>query len=894
MLKTKLQIPQQCKNYVSQSGLFEKFNEGIRCKLILISAPAGFGKSTAVSSWLKNTKQQVAWYSIDKRDNDPAEFLAYIVRSIQTIYKDFGLNIIKLLQSPQRPGLGSVTNLLIDNLQHIEEEIFIVFDDFHNINSDEVFDILKLLLEYLPGNIHLILSTRSDPTIPMARLRSQNELLEIRASDLSFKRDEITHLFNKKLKLELSLENIKTLESKTEGWIAGLQLTSLSLQGKENVADFLNNFAGNNRYIMDYLIEEVLNNSKPEVKEFLLKTSILEQISGPLCDALLNRNDSQIIIELLEKENMFIIPLDSERQWYRYHHLFADLLKLRLQFEFKPVIPELHTRACSWFEDNNMLAIAIEHALEIKDYKKSISLLSKSVVEMWENGHHASILRFGELLPDKAIENNAEFSLYYSWTLISAGKFKEAGQFLNAAENAFNEEYDLDKPNTIPVDKKNLLGKISVAFAYLLSNTYENERMYKYCEQAKKYLSKEDPLWYSWMWFSFGVANVMKGRLQESNKAFNEALIHGRKSGNLYLISTTVMRLAFGELRLGHYKYAHEKCHELLKMIEEGGYFEMAKNEWAYAGLFSLLGHIYFIWNDLDKACEYSNTGYELAKKGNDIVQVLFNSMVYVRIHFYCGNTIKALEVLNEIEGLEKNKNIAPFLLSTIAAFKIGIYIEQKDFIKAEQIVTMQQLGVDKEIILQNELVYISYARLLLAQLKIEEAEKILNKLHHFSEPKERIERVVEIKNLLGMLHLAQYNNEAACKYVTESLILSEPENLIWFYMIEGKPMAGLLMNIYKESIHAKSEVPGKFIKDILNEFDKNEQKKKNLAEDILSSREVDTLNLMSHNLSNQEIAEKLFISLNTVKTHTKNIYLKLEVNSRTKAVDKAKKMGII
>ncbi len=394
MLLTKLHIPDPGKNLVQRSNLFEKLNKGLNRKLILISASAGFGKTTLLSEWINHYQIPTAWFSINNSDNDTVNFLSYIITGIQNLEKEFGKSTLKLLKSPNYTGYESIINLMINDIINIKKDFLLVLDDFHLINNKDIYNLVSYLIENIPENIHIVLSTRSDPNLPVAKLRSQHQMVELRSSDLSFSTNDISVLFNKKLKFKLSIEDIHSLEAKTEGWIAGLQLAALSIQGYEDTSAFIEAFAGNNRYIMDYLIEEVLKIQTDDTKEFLLNTSILEQISAPLCNSVLNRNDSQLILEELEKQNMFVFPLDTERHWYRYHHLFADLLKQRLLYKDKSIIEELHNNACNWFEKNEIYDLVIKHALEVKNYDKSIQLLSEIVESMWENGQHSAIIQY--------------------------------------------------------------------------------------------------------------------------------------------------------------------------------------------------------------------------------------------------------------------------------------------------------------------------------------------------------------------------------------------------------------------------------------------------------------------------------------------------------------------
>jgi LuxR family maltose regulon positive regulatory protein len=891
MLVTKLHIPSNKTNLVHRTDLFEKLNNGLDKKLIHISAPAGFGKTTILSDWINQKKIPAAWYSIDKRDNDTVEFLNYFIAAIQTIEKNFGQSSLKLLNTPHRPNIDSIVGLLINDIYKIKKSFVFVFDDFHLINSMEIFDIVKFLLEHIPEQIHIIISTRSDPTLPIARLRSQNQLVELRSSDLSFSVHDISTFFNKKLKLGLSVEDIHLLESKTEGWIAGLQLTALSMQGVENMSEFIRAFTGDNRYIMDYLIEEVLNNQSEDVKNFLLHTSILEQISGSLCDALLNRNDSQLILESLEKSNMFIIPLDTERNWYRYHHLFADLLQQRLQIGRKEKVKELHNKSSLWFEKNEMFAFAIDHAIEADNFEKAIQLLDSKVADFWEFGNHGAILKYGELLANEIIEKNPNFCFYYSWILISSGKFQEAGKFLNVAENLLIQNIQTKEDNSFD---KELLGKISVAFTYLFSSTGKTEELFRYCKQAHENLSEKNPLWYSWVWFSYGVAYLHKGELTESIKAYKKAIKFGKKTGNLYLISTTVIRLAYCELRLGNFNSVYKKCRELLKIVNEGGYAEMAKNEWSYAGLFSTMGYIQFMWNELGEALQNTKTAYELCKKGKDITLQFFSSLIYAWVLLLTGDSKNSGKIISELDVLINEQEIPPYLIRMLSAWKIDFYLGQKQFEKASDLIKTLDLGVDKNITYAYELINVSFARFLISQFKFDEAEKLLSQLHPLAESGNRIERLIEIKNLYATLHKISGNDEKAVTYLSESIMLAEKENLLMFFVLEGEIITELLKDFYKLKSTNKFGFSKKFLNKIILAIEKHEKQKKETSFDGLSKREIDVLHLIAADLSNQEIADKLFVSLNTVKTHVKNIHLKLDVDSRRKAVGKAKEFGLL
>ena len=895
MLLTKLHIPPAGNNTVHRSELYEKLNIGLSRKLILISAPAGFGKTTVVSDWIDQNKIPSAWFSLNDGDNDPADFLSYIILGIQSIHSAFGQGAIKLLNSPNTPSFESVTSLLINEILNINQNFLLVLDDFHLIKSNEVLKLVTYLLEHIPGNIHIVILTRSDPALSVSRLRSQHQLVELRSSDLSFSANDISVLFNKKLKLGLSLDDVYALEEKTEGWIAGLQLTALSMQGREDISGFIKDLKGDSRYIMDYLLEEVLKIQTDDIKEFLLQTSILAQMSAPLCNAVLNRNDSQLILETLEKNNMFVIPLDEERVWYRYHHLFAKLLNQRLQQKDKESINDLHNKAGEWFKNNAMPLLAIEHAINTENFEKSLLFLGEIVETMWKNGQHAAIMKYGDLLPDELIKKNADFCLYYAWILIIAGQIQKAEPFLVSAEKITMQIIN-DKNSSIEDVRynKKMLGKISVAFAYMNSLLARSEKIFDYSKTAMENLSEDDPLWFSWGWYSIGIAHSVRENFKGSIDAYEKALEYGKKSGNIYLISTIAINLVYIESRMGLYNSAYKKCSDLLTFMKESSYLQIAKSESTFAGLYSCMAGIEYMRTDFDDALENIKTAYNLCKnESNNSFKVVVLT-VYSSTLFGRGDPAGALKMLTDAEDIIKQNKIAPVVVSMFIALKGILLIELNQLDKANNFFKEYGLRLDKEISYLDENGYCPYALLLIIEMKFGEAEILLSKLLKLAQAANRIERIIEIKVIYAILNKASGDKEKALVNLIEALEYSSNDNILMAFIDNLDRIRDLLDEIFKIQAITKTKIPKKLIDKLKLAIEKKEKHKKINVEADLSARELDALKLIAENLTNQEIADKLFISLNTVKTHAKNIFLKLEVDSRIQAVTKAKELGII
>jgi len=894
MLLTKLHIPPASQNIVNRPQLYEKLNLGLSRKLILISAPAGFGKTTLVSNWINQNKIPAAWFSIDLGDNDPAEFLNYIISGIQSIHKAFGNVAQQLLNSSSKPSGESIAGMLINEIITINQNFVLVLDDFHLVESSEILKLTAYLLEHIPDNIHIVILTRYDPALAISRLRSQHQLVELRSSDLSFSASDISILFNKKLKLGLSIDDVYSLETKTEGWIAGLQLTALSMQGREDISGFIQDLKGDNRYIMDYLMEEVLKIQSDDTKEFLLQTSILSQMSAPLCNAVLNRTDSQLVLEKLDRNNMFVIPLDDERNWYRYHHLFAELLKQRLRLRDNTVICELHNKACEWFDHNNMNELAIEHSLEIKNYEKCIQLLGKAAEDMWQNGLHAAILKYGDLLPDELIKTNPEFCLYYSWILISAGQIQKAEPFLESAELKIkNLIQDSDSANGNIHYYKKLLGKISVAFAYLNSHEEHSEKAFDYCKAAMENLSEEDPLWFSWAWFSYGATYFTVGELHEGSKAFDKALEYGKKSGNIYLISAIVIRMAENEQQLGHYKSAYKKCTDLLTYMKERGYAQIAKAEWTFAALYLIMSITESMWANTEKAFDNIQIAYNLSRDVKDIYLRIMILMMYSSLLGMLGDR-ESEKRMQELDDIMKQNEIPPFLISMYITWKTHFLLEQNQIEEASHLFSEYGISSGKEKTHVYEMCNVAYTRLLLAQGKLDEAGELISELYAVASEGQRVERMIELKIISTDYHKKRGNRKNAVLNLMDAMEIASKENLLSYFVYSYADIDDLFEDVFKIQATTRTNIPDKFIDSIKFALEKRNHLRKTNFDSDLSSRELDTLQLIARDLSNQQIADKLFISLNTVKTHLKNIYLKLEVDNRVKAVAKAKDLGMI
>src|SRR6266516_1958283 len=427
ILTTKLYIPPLRPNVVCRPRLIERLNEGLLRKLTLISAPAGFGKTTLISAWVKGIERPTAWLSLDEGENDPARFLTYLVAALQTIAATIGKGVLGVLQSPQPPPIEAILTALLNEITTLPDHFVLVLDDYHLIDAKPVDMALTYLVEHLPPQMHLVIATREDPQLPLARLRARSHLTELRAADLRFTASEAAAFLNQVMDHIVSAEDIARLSDHTEGWIAGLQLAALSLQGHQDVAGFIQAFAGDHRYIVDYLVEEVLERQLAPVRSFLLQTSILDRLNGPLCDAVTGQEEGNARLEALERGNFFVVPLDDQRHWYRYHHLFAEVLSAHLLAEQPDQVSTLHRRASAGYERHGSTADAIRHALAAFDFERAAGLVELAVPAMGRNRQEAPVLGWLRALPDELVRASPVLSVHYAGAVLLHADLERAG-----------------------------------------------------------------------------------------------------------------------------------------------------------------------------------------------------------------------------------------------------------------------------------------------------------------------------------------------------------------------------------------------------------------------------------------------------------------------------------
>ena len=890
-LKTKLYVPAPQAKWILRSRLIGRMKEGFKGKLTLISAPAGFGKTTLLADWVHRYKIPVAWFSVDKADNDPLNFLTYIILGLQTLNANIGKAAMMMIQSPQTPSAESILISLINDVIRMPTDTALVIDDYHIIENKPVHDLIGFLLENLPPMMHVFIATRSEPLLPLLpRLRSQNQLTEFRAADLSFSTDETSMLFKESLNLRLSSNDIHLLEMRTEGWAAGLQLAALSLQGRTDPSGFIESFKGDNRHIADYLTEEVLNRQAEYLRNFLLQTSILGRLCGSLCDAVTQQNNSRQILNTLEKANLFVIPLDDQRRWYRYHHLFADLLLQRLQWHHGGLVADLHRRASRWLARNGFGSEAVDHALIAQDYTSAARLIEEIAEKDWDRAWGGRLIDWIEALPDEQIEANPMLCIFYAREFFKSGDLDGAEKRLQAAEQI------IDSSSISGENEQNLQGRIAVIRAYISSRTGNVPRIIHFAKLALMLLPQRDSMWRSVaatnLGFAYGWAGA--GNLVKAQQAFSEAMKISQTAGNIYYQVFCGSCLGGVMQVRGMLKEATDICRQSLSLAIENGIEHMG----VVGSLYGNLGMILSEWNNLDEGIRLINKGIELSEQGRDPVILGSIRISLLRALIYRVDIAGAFNVIEKLNESVRHFMLPPWITNTTSALNVLFWLAAGDLKKAIQWVKERGLSIDDKLENLRGFEYVALTHILIAQKKLDDADRFSQRIIDMAQAGDNVILQIEIRLVRLSIFFAQKDNAAALVELKLALALGEPGGFIMIFVSKGKPVADLLEEIIavKKSEHddTKAGFSLAYVKKLLSIFKAGPAPEIKGLVDPLSERELEVLHLIAAGLSNREIAEKLFISLNTVKTHTKNINSKLNVKGRIKAIGRAKELGLL
>lgn len=885
LLTTKFYIPPIRPELISRPRLIELLNAGLHRKLTLISAPAGFGKTTLVSEWVKKSDIPVVWLSLDKNDNDPTLFLIYFVSAlnqIKEIEDAIGTKALNLLHSPQPPLIENILTLLINEIAALSNKILFVLDDYHLIESQQIHDALTFFLENLPPNIHMVITTREDPRLPTGGLRVKDQLTEIRAADLRFTFSEASQFFHQATGLNLSENNVKALESRTEGWVAGLQLAAISIRGQSEITEYIKTFTGSNRFVLDYLIEEVLEQQPENVQTFLLNTAILSRMTGSLCDALNEQDNGQETLEMLERSNLFIIPLDQKRQWYRYHHLFADLLRQRLHQRNPEKILVLHSRASLWYENNDFPFEMINHTLQAKEFDRAAVLIENNIDSIWQRGEHGKIREWLTLLPTDFITSKPHLCILQAWDLFTSGKLNSAEQSLKSAEEALKTSQEqIPEP-----EKKKILGRVAAIRAFIASYQGYLQETIHFANEALEYLPKIDPTWRVTAAIALGDAYNLSGGFEDAYRAYFEAVEVSKAGGNISMIANLKLANTYKQQGLLH--KANIICQQQFELAQETGMAQTVVAGWLLAVWAEVLAEI----NDLDQAFNRANQGIILTKQGKDMMVIGWSYLCLVQVLFSKCEYKNAQQIIKDFLQISRKYDIPPFISNPMAAWQARIWLVQSKLEAVQQWVHERGLDIDGDIDALREMEYLVLARMLIAQKNFDSTTKLLQGMFESAKAGERIARVVEILNLQAINYQINNDDFNSMAALEQALQIAEPCGFIRLFVDEGPSMEVLL-----KKMKASNNKTKEYINKLLSAFEGKPPVSTFAAQSLvepLSNRELEVLDLIAKGLTNQQIASRLFLSLHTIKAHTRNINQKLGTNNRTQATAKARELGLL
>jgi LuxR family transcriptional regulator, maltose regulon positive regulatory protein len=919
LLETKLYAPQWRSGMVPRARLLERLEQVTVRKLTLISAPAGFGKSTLLAEWLASSpdrERYSAWVSLDQSDNDPALFWAYFITALQKVQPGVDESILASLQSHNAPPIESLLASLLneisansrDSSTNSAREIVLVLDDYHSIDADAIHAGVVFLLDHLPPNMHLVITGRADPPLPLARLRGRGELIEIRATDLRFTPEEAADFLKDVMGLDLSIDHVAALEMRTEGWIAGLQLAALSMQGRDDVPGFIEAFAGDDRYVLDYLVEEVLHRQPKRIRNFLLQTSILDRLTGPLCDAVTGQNDSKAMLEKLERSNLFLVPLDGNRQWYRYHHLFREVLRSRLGEEQSDQLHELHRNAGDWYENNSQPAQVVRHALAGEDFARAAAVMEMEALEMMGRCEEPTLLEWFNILPEEIIRVRPVLSMYYGFILLTHISPDEAEPWTIYAERwidnppdrpGLNDAVGSTASEMVVTDEKayrSLPGSIALTRAYRAGLVGDVETTLVYARQALENLPEDDNFWRGVATAFLGISYWTTGELEAAYETFAEGV------ATLKLNGDTDIEVS-GEVVLASIRMSQGRLREAKRILESS--IEIAENHskstlFGAADLQVGLGKLYREWGDLAAAKQHLQTGEDMDEAAAISENKHHAYILKSQFELQEGNYDAALDLLTEADRLYTPTSTPTPDLRPAAAHRAKVWIAQGRLTEASDWARNRGLSAKDELSFAHEYEHITLAALSVAKHRSDPAEhsiqgiiELLERLLDTADAAGRVGSIIEILVALSLAHEAKGDISAGLVSLKRALELAEPEGYLRVFVDEGEPMRNLLRHA------ASAGIASDYTNRLLAAFESSPSGSTNAPVDQsglvepLSDREIEILRLIAAGMTNQEIAAQLVVSISTIKTHINRTYRKLDVHSRTQALVKISELGI-
>ncbi len=881
LLQTKLYIPATRSELVARPRLLTCLNEGVcqPIRMILVAAPAGFGKTTLVSSWVhqlgaeRDDLPHVAWVSLDKDDSAPLQFLNYVIAALRTAQPKVGKLTLAAAQSSSPPPLDVLVINLINELASLSQSIVLVLDDYHTINNADVHQMVNFLIENLPPTLHLVISTREDPPLGLSRLRVRQQLVEIRATDLRFTEREAATFLNELMHLDLVEGDIAALESRTEGWIAGLQLAALFLQNTADKSEFVQAFAGSHRFLTDYLVDEVLSKQTPIVRQFLRRTSILGRFCAEVCDVLVESNDSRQILRQLEQANLFLIPLDDARRWFRYHHLFAEFLRLRLYESEPDAVPELYRRAIDWFARSDLDREALQYALKAQEYERAADLIERLAPEILERDDHMLVVRWAEALPPALVKQRAYLCVYLGWAWVVAAQIETAESWLVAAASLCD-QMGQDHAGVIRAH-------VDAHRAYIAFMQGDYMRAIDRAQSALDGLPDADIALRARTITCLGNAYNYAGRLDEATEVFYQAIDIAKEIGSLSLAMFSYGSLGEVFRDRGWLTDAFDVYHQLLEFSET--LTGEPDSPWTGYAQFEI-GAIWREWNDLDRAIGYLKNGVDLCRTWRQGEALAIGLMELAETHRLRGEYAEAEAAIDEARQLAAA--ISPWASRLVDSFAIRVALSRGDLVAVERWVEQSGLE-DGGMGYERFPEYLPLIRFYIATGKFEQALTVTERLLERDRALGRLGRVLDVLVLRFVALDAAGHADQALDVLDEAVTIAAPhkhvrsfvEHMVvlepYLQKMPASPHRDCLLAIASDDVASDPvSVPE--------------------SPEALNEREIQVLRLMSAGLSNREIGNELFLSVNTIRWYASQIYSKLNVKRRGEAVARAREMGVL
>lgn len=873
LLGTKITMPPVRVGTVQRTRLLEVLRgefqntNGFNRQLTLVSAPAGYGKTTLISAWVSSLSTSrvpggnheevaAAWLSLDETDNEPTRFLSYIIAAVQKTHTGFGEATSRLLSSPQKAPDEIILTVLINEFSAIATPLVLVLDDYHAIHTLSIHKYLNFLLEHQPAHLHLVIVSREDPPLLIPRLRARNAVLEIRQEDLRFTAEETGHFLEKVMGLKLTPEEVSALERRTEGWIAGLQLAALSMQGLDDLSGFIRAFTGSSRFILDYLIEEVFERQPPDVKDFLLKTSILERLAGPLCAAVAGINSSQEILERLEHANLFIIPLDQSRTWFRYHRLFAELLRHRMRTVSNEE-KSLHQRASQWYEKNDFPSDAIHHAISAHEWERAADLIMASNGDLLKRGEVFTVIGWFQALPEEMILSSPRLCFEYCWPLLLAGQFDVAGPLLDRVEKSAG-------------GNPAFLGEVYAAQAYWARSLNDHPRMIEKSRKAMNLLPKDSANSRGIVALNLGLAYWHMGDMRAAAEILPELLEVGKATENTYALLTALIFIGRIHAVRGQ---LHRAAGYFERAIQQGG--DMPINALAHLDL-SIL---HYEWNELEESETHLQKAITLCELGHNDEFLAACIMWHIHMLIAQENLSAAQDALEKAQMIAVERRLTESITSRLDVLQVNLLLAKGQSAAG---------WVDR---LSEKMDFHSFYRFLgvskAGALPPIQAKAYLTGLGETAKTNEWIYGLIAVRILQAIM---AENQEEGLTFLIDGLQLGKEGGFIRSFVDAGKDLSPFLREVERRGI--LPDYVAQILDVMAEKFDEALPDQSSLVE-ALSEREIEVLRLVTAGMSNREIAGELIISPGTVKTHVHNVCGKLGVRNRTEATRRAKELGL-